>query len=210
MVAVADVNHFSLQAHFQRVSPSSSYQKSSVPLSFSKRLSASSLVRPSATLCCFRSSSVRSSHSALSLETTLNVSGFSLDLLRVSGGEPTLGKQHLLKLSEVLRGSGYRFILETNGIPLAYDEDYAESLSKYDFVHVRVSLKGCNEEEFTMLTGAKREGFNLQLKALEKLMDARVSCHPAVIVSFSTKESFQILVQRIRQISPSLAEGMDI
>ena len=58
--------------------------------------------------------------------------------LRVSGGEPTIGKPHLLQLLDRLEGKGYRFILETNGIPLANDENYAEELSKYDFVHVRV------------------------------------------------------------------------
>ncbi|MEM2780089.1 MAG: radical SAM protein [Candidatus Bathyarchaeia archaeon] len=90
-----------------------------------------------------------------------------LDLLRLSGGEPTIGKQHLLDLLESLNGKEYRFILETNGIPIAYDESYAEDLAKYSFVHVRVSLKGCSEEEFALLTGAKPEGFKLQLKALE-------------------------------------------
>ncbi len=133
-----------------------------------------------------------------------------LDLLRVSGGEPTIGKQHLLALLESLQDTGYRFILETNGIPLAYDEGYAESLAKYDFVHVRVSLKGCNEKEFALLTGAKPEGFTLQLKALQKLADAEVSCHPAVMASFSTKKSLQSLLQRIRQISPRLADEVEI
>ena len=91
-----------------------------------------------------------------------------LHQLRVSGGEPTIGKPHLLQLLAQLRGKGYRFILETNGIPIAYDESYAKGLSKYNFVHVRVSLKGCNEEEFAMLTGAKPEGFQLQLKSPPK------------------------------------------
>lgn len=133
-----------------------------------------------------------------------------LNLLRISGGEPTIGKQHLLTLLEDLKGKGYRFILETNGIPIACDEDYAESLAKYDFIHVRVSLKGCNEREFAMLTGADSEGFTLQLKALQKLVDAKVSCHPSVMASFSPKKNLQSLLQRIRQIRPSLAEEMEI
>jgi len=78
-----------------------------------------------------------------------------LEQLRVSGGEPTIGKPHLLQLLDRLKGKGYRFILEINGIPIAYDENYAEEISEYDFVHIRVSLKGCNKEEFSMLTGAK-------------------------------------------------------
>ncbi|MGC8999234.1 MAG: radical SAM protein [Candidatus Bathyarchaeia archaeon] len=134
----------------------------------------------------------------------------NLDLLRLSGGEPTIGKQHLLELLENLNGKGYHFILETNGIPIAYDRGYAESLAKYNFVHVRVSLKGCNEEEFALLTGAKPEGFMLQLKALEELVNAKVSCHPSVMASFSTKKSLQSLIERIGRISPKLAEEIEI
>jgi uncharacterized Fe-S cluster-containing radical SAM superfamily protein len=135
---------------------------------------------------------------------------YKLNLLRVSGGEPTLGKQHLLQLLEALKGRGFRFILETNGLLIAYDEDYSVSLSKYDFVHVRVSLKGCNEEEFAMLTGAKPEGFKLQLKALQKLTEAGVSCHPSVMASFSPRKNLQKLTQRLKQISSNLAEELEI
>ncbi len=134
----------------------------------------------------------------------------NLHLLRVSGGEPTTGKSHLLLLLDALQGRGYSFILETNGIPIANDESYAVSLSKYDFVHVRVSLKGCNEEEFAMLTGAKPEGFTLQLKALQKLIDAGVSCHPSVMVSFSPRKNLQSLTGRLKQISSSLADELEI
>ena len=133
-----------------------------------------------------------------------------LDLLRLSGGEPTIGKQHLLELLENLDGKGYRFILETNGILIAHDEDYAESLAKYNFIHVRVSLKGCSEEDFALLTGAKPEGFTLQLKALEKLVDAGVSCHPSVMASFSPKESLQSLIERIGRISRKLADEIEV
>ena len=133
-----------------------------------------------------------------------------LDLLRISGGEPTLGKLHLLQLLDNLQGKGYRLILETNGIPIAYDESYATNLSKYSFVHVRVSLKGCNETEFATLTNSSPNGFKLQLKALQNLIDADVSCHPSVMVSFSLRESLQSLIQRLKQISSNLAREVEI
>jgi len=133
-----------------------------------------------------------------------------LEQLRVSGGEPTIGKPHLLQLLERLEGKGYSFILETNGIPIAYDENYAEEISKYDFVHVRVSLKGCNEEEFSMLTGAKPEAFKLQLKSLEKLVEANVSCHPSIMASFSPRENLDALIRRLGSISPELAREVEI
>jgi uncharacterized Fe-S cluster-containing radical SAM superfamily protein len=130
--------------------------------------------------------------------------------LRVSGGEPTVGKSHLLQLLDRLERQGYRFILETNGILIAHDESYAEELSKYDFVHVRVSLKGCNEEEFFMLTGARPEGFKLQLKSLEKLIQAGVSCHPSMMASFSPRKNFDALTKRLERISSELAREAEI
>jgi len=133
-----------------------------------------------------------------------------LNLLRISGGEPTIGREHLLAVLNSLRGKGFHFILETNGILIAYDEDYAENLARYNFVHVRVSLKGCSEEEFSALTGAEPEGFKLQLKALQNLVEAGVSCHPSVMASFSTKDSFKKLVERLGQISPKLVEEIEI
>jgi len=133
----------------------------------------------------------------------------NLRQLRVSGGEPTIGKSHLLQLLDHLEGQSLLFILETNGILIGDDPQYAEDLSKYGFLHVRVSLKGCDEKEFALLTGAKPEGFTLQLKALENLLRQGVSCHPAVMTSFSTKESIQGLVERLKVINPSLAGELE-
>lgn len=133
----------------------------------------------------------------------------NLKRLRVSGGEPTIGKRHLLQLLDSLEGQSLLFILETNGILIGDDPHYAEDLSKYGFLHVRVSLKGCDEREFALLTGAKPEGFTLQLKALQNLLEKNVSCHPAVMISFSTKESVQRLVERLKIINPRLAEELE-
>jgi uncharacterized Fe-S cluster-containing radical SAM superfamily protein len=130
--------------------------------------------------------------------------------LRVSGGEPTMGKAHLLKLLDLLRGKGFSFILETNGIPISYDEDYAKDLSKYDFLHVRVSLKGCSEEEFSLLTEAKPQGFRLQLVALEKLKEEGVSCHAAIMTSFSSGNNLRTLIHRLGKISSDLSETAEV
>jgi len=131
--------------------------------------------------------------------------------LRVSGGEPTIGKRHLLQLLEHLKDQSLLFILETNGILIGNNSQYAEDLSKkYPFLHARVSLKGCNEREFAMLTDAKPEGFTLQLKALENLVQLGVECHPAVMTSFSTKEHLQSLVERLGGISSRLARELEV
>ena len=129
--------------------------------------------------------------------------------LRVSGGEPTIGRKHLLQLLELLEGTNYLFILETNGILLGAQRDYAKELSKFKNIHVRVSLKGCTPEEFAKLTGAKPEAFNLQLNALKNLVDYGVSTHPAVMLSFSSKESLEMLVEKLREIDNELVEELE-
>jgi uncharacterized Fe-S cluster-containing radical SAM superfamily protein len=129
--------------------------------------------------------------------------------VRVSGGEPTIGKDHLLRLLDGLKAQKLLFILETNGILIGEDSSYAHELSEFPFVHVRVSLKGCSEDEFANLTGAKQEGFFLQLKALQNLVRNNVRCHPAVMVSFSREDSLERLVERIRAIDPKLVDELE-
>ncbi len=135
----------------------------------------------------------------------------SLNQLRISGGEPTIGRRHLLQLlDELALSRGYKFILETNGILIGNHSSYAEDLSRYRFLHVRVSLKGCNESEFMRLTGAKPESFKLQLNAIQNMTKVGIECHPAVITSFSTEESYRDLIERLRQIDLSLAQNVEI
>jgi uncharacterized Fe-S cluster-containing radical SAM superfamily protein len=99
--------------------------------------------------------------------------------MRVSGGEPTIGRKHLLTLLEMIRPE-FLFILETNGILLGADRSYVAALSQFHHLHVRVCLKGCTPEEFTWLTGAKN-GFEYQVKALEYLRDEHVSFNIAIV-----------------------------
>ncbi len=134
---------------------------------------------------------------------------FGYNQLRVSGNEPTLGMEHLLRLLELVNQTKYYFILETNGILIGYDPTYAQKLSKFDRIHVRVSIKGTNSQEYTMLTGAKPESFNLQLKALKNLLDAGVPCHPAVMLSFSSKKDFHKLLGLLREIEPEMVKEVE-
>ncbi|MFQ6001277.1 MAG: molybdenum cofactor biosynthesis protein MoaA, partial [Anaerolineae bacterium] len=68
--------------------------------------------------------------------------------LRISGGEPTLGKEHLLALLELVEGTDYLFIQETNGVLIGSNADYAHQLARYTKIHVRVSLKAGRAEGF--------------------------------------------------------------
>jgi uncharacterized Fe-S cluster-containing radical SAM superfamily protein len=61
-----------------------------------------------------------------------------------------------------------------------------------------------------MLTGADPSGFKLQLNALRNLLKAGVSCHPAIMTSFSTEESFKMLLERLAEIDEKLVEEAEV
>lgn len=122
--------------------------------------------------------------------------------LRLSGGEPTLGKEHLLGVLDRVDGRGLAFILETNGLPLGHDADYAPALARYQDVHVRVSLKAGNAAGFQARTGARGEYWELPLRAVEHLMAAGVSFHVAAMTDprLMPAEERQALVRRLQEM----------
>ncbi len=128
--------------------------------------------------------------------------------VRLSGAEPTISKEHLLKLLKMFEGSNYIFILETNGILLGYDVCYARELSRYGNLIIRVSFKGTSPEEFNMLTGADPQFFELQVKALENLIlsgfKAGSEVYPAAMIGFSSDKSIVDFVRMLKNIDPRL------
>ncbi len=128
--------------------------------------------------------------------------------LRVSGNEPTIGRQHLLCLLGLVEQTNYSFILETNGILLGADPSYAQAL-KFENLHVRVSLKGCDAEQFSQLTEAKPRAFELQLTALRNLLDAGVSCHAAIMQEFAPKDKLEQLKQQLSAIDRRLVQELE-
>ncbi len=133
--------------------------------------------------------------------------------LRLSGGEPTLSMNHLLQLLELLDNTDYIFILETNGLLIGYDKVFAERLARHRSLVVRVSFKGTSTEEFEALTGASKEFYDYQFKALENLIEAGLEpgerVYPAVMLSFSEPENIKRFVERLKSIDPVLPESID-
>ncbi len=127
---------------------------------------------------------------------------YGLGKVRISGAEPTIGKEHLISLLNEMEGKDLTFILETNAILLS-DESYAREVAR-DYVHVRVSLKGTSPRIFHMITGAKEEGFFLQLKGIENLVRAGANMHVSAVISFSSEDEVRSLLRRIQEIEPSL------
>lgn len=125
--------------------------------------------------------------------------------IRISGNEPTLHRTHLLKILQLVPKE-IHFILETNGILIGHDPSYAKELSHFPNLYVRVSLKGACREDFGRLTGMDPEGFNLQLKSLENLLEVGVDCFPAVMANFSSLDEIGRLKQRLKEIRPDFSD----
>jgi uncharacterized Fe-S cluster-containing radical SAM superfamily protein len=140
---------------------------------------------------------------ARNLLTIAKKKGFSQ--VRISGNEPTLHRSHLLKVLQLIPKET-RFILETNGIFIGQDPSYARDLSCFSNLYVRVSLKGACAEDFARLTGVKPEGFGLQIKALENLVEEGIDCFPAVMANFSSLEKIEELKERLKAIRPDFYE----
>lgn len=120
--------------------------------------------------------------------------------VRITGGEPAIGRKHLLKLLKEIP-EDLLFILETNGILIGNDKSYAEDLSQRRDLHVRVSLKGVTREEFSKLTKADEKFYKLQFKALENLKDEEVSYHASVM---TMKDDLKNLRERLSRIDSSM------
>lgn len=126
--------------------------------------------------------------------------------LRLSGCEPTIGKEHLLEVLKFVKKSKYPiFILETNGIILGYDKNYVKKLAEFkDKLYVRVSFKAATPEGFTMRTGAIGKYYDLPFKALKNLLDEGINARAAAMTDprVMPKEERKILIQMLNEIDP--------
>jgi uncharacterized Fe-S cluster-containing radical SAM superfamily protein len=136
-----------------------------------------------------------------------------LDQVRISDGEPTIGKQHLLGLLEsVERSDINRYILESNGILLGHDTDYVKQLSQFKKLHVRISLKAGTPEDFSIKTGAIPEAFELPFIAIRKLREHRIKFGVASMSAdprFMVPEERILLIAKLANIDPALALNLE-
>ena len=134
---------------------------------------------------------------------------YGYKLISASASEGTLGKEHLFELLELVDESDYIFVLETNGMTLGHDPEFAKALSRYKNLHVRVSIKGTNPGEYHELTGADPASYALPYKALKHLIDAQVSCNVCLSLSFSTKTGLAEAKERLFGIHPGLLKSLE-
>ena len=130
--------------------------------------------------------------------------------ISASASEGTLGRQHLYELLDLVEQSEFVYILETNGMTLGDDPEFARSLKRYKNLHVRVSIKGCNQEEFHRLTGARKSAYELPFKALRYLIDAGVSCNACVSVSFSDSAGIKSVEKKLESMHPGILKSLEL
>lgn len=132
---------------------------------------------------------------------------------RISGGEPTLCRRHLLELLELIedRDEVKLFILETNGILFGADESYVKDVAGFKKVYVRVSLKAGEPEAFEARTGASRDFFELPFRAVKALLDSGARFHVAAMTDprIMPSEERERLIGRLVEIEEFLAVNLE-
>ena len=166
---------------------------------------------------CFSDKPVRRPHSTGRVYTPKQVFNalsksarkYGHKLISASASEGTLGKQHLFELLELVDKSDFIYVLETNGMTIGHDPEFARQLSRFRNLHVRVSIKGSTKEEYVRITGAMSSSYDLPYRALEHLMEAGVSCNVCLSISFSSPENIKKAEARLAEIRPGLLKSLE-
>ncbi len=140
---------------------------------------------------------------------------------RISGAEPTLCPDHLTDVLDLVHNDKEDFdlfVIETNGVVLSQEdglaaklEEYASRKNRATVGHVRLSIRGGLPEYFEEKTGCSREFMELPFIAAEKLWDAGVSFHVAVVVDerFTPAEEKHAIYERLHNIHPSVKKSVE-
>jgi uncharacterized Fe-S cluster-containing radical SAM superfamily protein len=129
-----------------------------------------------------------------------------VEKFRLSGCEPTIGKEHLLSVLKYIKGSKYPlFILETNGILFGADRSYVKQLKNFkEKLYVRVSFKAAVSEGFMQRTGSLGQYYELPFKAMEYLLEEGIHVRAAAMTDprvMPGKER-NILLNKLNDIDP--------
>ncbi len=104
--------------------------------------------------------------------------------MRLSGGEPTLCKEHLLAVLQQLPDD-ILFILETNGTLLSESSYIQELEAVPNPPYIRVSLKA-GRSLFSRVTGAPIDLLNTQLHTIKLLQQSTLRFNVAIMAEFFT------------------------
>jgi uncharacterized Fe-S cluster-containing radical SAM superfamily protein len=138
-------------------------------------------------------------------------SGLKVNKLRLSGCEPTIGKEHLLALLGFVKKSKYPlFILETNGILFGSDRNYVKQLAEFaPKLYVRVSFKAATPGGFTRRTGAIGKYYGLPFNALKYLLDEGIYARAAAMTDPRVMPGGErkILIEKLSEIDSRIAKN---
>jgi len=124
--------------------------------------------------------------------------------VRLSGAEPILGEQSFEHLHKILEGI-YKanpvcdFILETNGLLIGCEERFVQGLSQFEGLHIRVSLKGFDEESFEAISGSNGKYFDLPIKGLKNLIRSGINAWPAIMYETFGPEGIGKINERLKK-----------
>jgi uncharacterized Fe-S cluster-containing radical SAM superfamily protein len=132
---------------------------------------------------------------------------------RISGAEPTLGREHLIPLLQLVEENPLSlFILETNGILFGADPGYVKEVSQFQKVHTRISLKAGTPEGFRKRTGAQPEAFILPFQAIQSFLRHGASFHVASMSAdprFMDEKERESLLHQLQEIDPRLIKHLE-
>lgn len=132
---------------------------------------------------------------------------------RISGGEPTLCREHLTEVLSGLESSDMidSFILETNGMSFGDDRSYISEIEDLELPYVRVSLKAGYPETWEKKTGAVSDSFDLPYRAIKYLWDSDMDFHVAAMVDprITSKGEMEAIYEKVKKVSPILAENIE-
>ena len=140
--------------------------------------------------------------------------------VRISGAEPTLCPSHLLGVLELVhrnREDFDLFVIESNGVVLSQEQDLVENLARYASTdtntvgHIRLSIRGGLPQPFEEKTGCQGKFVDLPYIAAQRLWDANVSFHVAVVVDprFTSEEEKQAIYDKLSDIDKSVREKVE-
>jgi len=129
--------------------------------------------------------------------------------VRLSGGEPTINKEHLLGTIGLVSDTKYDYILETNGLML--DKGFVSDLSEFrDDIYVYFSLKGCDPENFEVLTDKDEKYWKKQLATLEEMVSNGFIVGINIMSNFLSKKELLFLIEKMRSIDPRVPFAVDL
>lgn len=139
---------------------------------------------------------------------------------RISGAEPTLCPSHLLGVLDLVHRDREQFdlfVIESNGVVFSQNHDLVRKLSDYassdtnTVGHVRLSIRGGLPEPFEEKTGCQGKYVDLPFIAAQRLWNAGVSFHVAVVVDprFTSDEEKQVIYDKLSDIDKSVRNGVE-